>query len=58
MFFEFVCKVTESREQNKETRFFFCRDGVISPIFDGKVTEKREKCKKNACIFFCRVTNK
>ncbi len=31
-------KVTKKREQNKETRFFFCRDGVTSPIFIGKVT--------------------
>jgi hypothetical protein len=33
LFLKKRCKVTKSRAQNKETRFFFCRGGVNSPIF-------------------------
>ena len=33
-------KVTKSRAQNKETRFFFCRDGVTSPSLTAKLRKK------------------
>ena len=46
-YFIFRGKVTKSREQNKETCFFFCRDGVSSPSFDGRVTKKQVETKIN-----------
>jgi hypothetical protein len=35
-------KITKSRAQNKETRFFFCRDGVISPSMMEKLINNYE----------------
>ena len=37
------CKVTKSREQNKEICFFFCRDGVSSPFLMAKLRKKLVK---------------
>ena len=34
------CKVTKSREQNKEICFFFCRDGVSSPFLMAELRKK------------------
>jgi len=48
-----VCNIegTKSREQNKETCFFFCRDAVSSPFFDGKVTKITMMQNKKNVIF-------
>jgi len=43
-------KITKSREQNKETCFFFCRDAVISPSFGGKITKKQQNTQIYLCI--------
>ena len=40
------CKVTKSREQNKEICFFFCRDGVSSPFLMAKLRKKLVKAKR------------
>jgi hypothetical protein len=39
-------KVTKNRAQNKETGFFFCRDGVSSPSLMAKVRKKLVKAKR------------
>ena len=38
---QFGCKVTKSRAQNKETPFFFCRDGVSSRSNERKDTKRK-----------------
>ena len=38
--FEISSKVTKNRAQNKETCFFFCRDGVSSPSLMAKLRKK------------------
>ena len=45
-------KVTESRAQNKEFHFFFCRDKVTSPIFWQSYEIMGAQQKKNVS-FFC-----
>ena len=45
-------KVTESRAQNKELHFFFCRDKVTSPIFWQSYEIMGAQQKKNVS-FFC-----
>lgn len=45
-------KVTESRAQNKEFHFFFCRDKVTSPIFWQSYEKTGAQQKKNVS-FFC-----
>ncbi len=41
-------KVTKSRAQNKETCFFFCRDGVNSRLSVAKLLKIPEKVFKNS----------
>jgi len=52
--FSLFCKVTKRRAQNKETRFFFCRDGVISPSLMAKLQkllQENDELLIICCIF-------
>jgi hypothetical protein len=48
-----ACKVTKNRAQNKETGFFFCRDGVSSPSLMAKLRKFKQNAKEN--LVFCSL---
>ena len=51
------CKVTKSREQNKENRFFFLQRQSNFAISDGKVTKNWVQNKIKSFIFVLRGGN-
>ena len=52
-----LAKIRKVEHKTKEFILFFCRDGVPSPFFNGKGTNKRGKDKINPNLFFLSSEN-